>query len=60
MKHTANTLALQTFGYEWDEFVQMPSRKSCGEEGQEERSAYLRTVLEDKEQVSAANYSGVC
>lgn len=59
MKNAANKLALQTFGYEWDEFVQMPSRKSCGEEEQQPRSARLRRALDDDENVPAADYSAV-
>lgn len=56
---TANRVALRTFGYEWDEFVQMPSRKSCDEERREERNAYINGVRTADESVSEANYSGV-
>ncbi|MFG2631484.1 MEKHLA domain-containing protein [Streptomyces sp. NPDC048473] len=42
----ANRTAQKCFGYEWDEFVGMPSRLSAVPDDQEDRNAFVRSVTE--------------
>ncbi|GIJ44943.1 MEKHLA domain-containing protein [Virgisporangium aliadipatigenens] len=51
----ANRKAQALFGYEWDEFVGLPSRLSAGEQDRESRRAFLESV---RRQGYADNYRG--
>lgn len=54
-----NQAGLIAFGYTWEEFTVLPSRKSC-EEGQlEERLEYLDSVLDGEDSASSREYTGV-
>jgi PAS domain-containing protein len=52
----ANTAAQACFGYDWDEFMTLPSRLSAEEGLREKRQAALETVARDG---FIADYSGI-
>ena len=54
-----NEAGLRTFGYTWDEFTALPSRKSCEEDVREERAELLQNVREFDKTSPAVDYSGV-
>lgn len=54
-----NEAGLRTFGYTWDEFTALPSRKSAEEDVRAERAELLQKVQELDKTASAVDYSGV-
>ncbi|CAM9451613.1 unnamed protein product [Ectocarpus sp. 6 AP-2014] len=55
-----NAASLKTFGYTWEEFTTLPSRKSCEENLRGEREELLTIVREVDENVPPPqNYAGV-
>lgn len=54
-----NEAGLRTFGYTWDEFTALPSRKSCEEDVRAERAELLQNVREFDKTAPAVDYSGV-
>ncbi|CAM9889176.1 unnamed protein product [Scytosiphon promiscuus] len=54
-----NEAALQTFGYTWEEFTTLPSRKSCEEDGRGERQELLDDVRESGKGAAPGELPGV-
>ena len=50
---------LRTFGYTWEEFTALPSRKTCGEDVQAERKELLENVRELDDTTPVADFSAV-
>ena len=54
-----NEAGLKTFGYTWDEFIALPSRKSCEEDVRAERESLLQSVREIDKTAPDVDYKGV-
>lgn len=56
---SGNEVALQSFGYTWEEFTALPSRKSCEEDGRGERQELLDDVKQSDKGAAPGELPGV-